>query len=79
MMRADEPGVAFRLTVASVWNGRRQSTIATSPVVVGDEIEVLIEACLRLLPDDTEDLVDSKIPYSCRDQVTSLHMQRQQN
>ena len=62
-MSSNETGIGFRFIVAPVVNPRRQCTISTCPVVVRDEVEVLVEGSLRLFVDDTEDLVNSRYPY----------------
>ena len=63
MMSSNETGIGFRFIVAPVVNPRGQCTISTCPVVVRDEVEVLVEGSLRLFVDDTEDLVNSRYPY----------------
>lgn len=63
-MCAHKACVRLRLAVSAVGDGRGQGTVSSSPVIVRDEVEVLVETALRLLVDDAEDLCDRIVPYS---------------
>jgi hypothetical protein len=61
---ADEPRVALRLAIAPVGHGRRERAVPTRPVVVRNEVEVLVESRLGLLPHDLENLVNGVVPWN---------------
>lgn len=61
-MRAHEPGVRLRLAISAVWDLGRQRAAPARPVVVRDEVEVLVKRSLGLFPYDAEDLVDRSVP-----------------
>lgn len=63
MVCANHTSVGFRLTITIVINRwRERSARGTSPVVVRNEIVIFVPTSLRLLVDDSEDLVNSIIP-----------------
>lgn len=59
---SDKASIALRLVVSLIVYSRRQCTRSSSPVVVGYNIEIVIKGGLRLLVDNTEDLVNSREP-----------------
>ena len=62
MVCAHQTRVELRLAIPSVRHRWRESAVSTSPVVVRNEIEVVVERRLGLLPDDLEDLIDGREP-----------------
>jgi len=63
MVGSNHTGVALWFTIPIVVDQRRKRHArGSSPVVVRDEVIVLIPTRLRLLFDHTEDLVDRRVP-----------------
>lgn len=63
MTTNDESSVSLWLAVALVYDSRRKCSRTSSPVVIRDDIIVLVESALRLFVDDTENLIDCAVPW----------------
>lgn len=61
-MRSYKACERLGLPVAAVVYERREGTVATRPVIVRDEIEVIIERCLRLLVYNPKYLINCSTP-----------------
>jgi hypothetical protein len=62
-MRSDHTSAALRFAVPTVVDqGRKGYTGGSSPVIVRNEVEILIPTCLRLLLNHAEYLVDRRVP-----------------
>jgi len=58
MMRSYETGVRLGRTISTVRHGSTESPIESSPVVCGEEVEIIIERSLGLVFDKLHDCVD---------------------
>ena len=66
MMCPHHASPPFGFAIPPVWNLWTKRTVASRPVVVRNDIEVLIKCGLRLLLHNTEDLRNSDIPILVR-------------
>ena len=62
-MGTDKARISPRLSIPVIIDSGRQRATASSPVIIRDPIPVLIETCLGLLVDDSEDLLDGSEPW----------------
>lgn len=62
-MSANEAGIQPGFAVSSIVHGRGKRAVPARPVVERHEVIIFVETRLRLLPDDVEDLVDSREPW----------------
>lgn len=63
MMRSDHTCVCLGLSIAVVCHCRRKGPVPSCPIVVGNDIVIVVESALRLLVDYSENLVDCIDPY----------------
>ena len=62
MVSTDKTGVCPGCVVATIGYGGREGAVAAGPVVVRDQVEVLVERRLRLLPNYVENRVNGREP-----------------
>lgn len=65
MVCTDEARVALRFTISGVIDCRTECAVATSPVVVRNEVEVFVPGRLRLFLYYPENLRYRGEPYEC--------------
>ena len=61
-MSTDKASIGPRSVVSFVRHSRRECAVTTSPVIIRNKVEVVVERRLRLLPNDLEDGVDGAEP-----------------
>jgi hypothetical protein len=74
VVRANHTSVSLGLAIASIIYCTRKGAGQPSPVVVRDEIPISIKGSLRLLVNDTEDLVNCGEP--CTEDENVVHPNR---
>ncbi len=65
-MSANEAGIQPGFAIPNVVYGGGKGAVPARPVVERHEVVVFVEARLRLLPNDVEDLVNGREPWGSR-------------
>jgi hypothetical protein len=63
MVGPNHPGIRFRFTIPMIRHRPRERSPQSSPIVVTNDIEILIKSWLGLFIDYAEDLADRAGPW----------------